>query len=310
MIQENILESIGRTPIVRLGKLSPQGVGLYAKIEAMNPGGSVKDRMALAIIQSAEKRGELRPGQMVVEATSGNTGISLAMVCAVRGYSFVAFMGDNFPVERRQIMAAYGAKVVLVPASLRASGRISAARDFAAANGAYFSCQYENPDNPVCHEVTTGAEILKAFDGRRLDWFVSGWGSGGTLTGVARAIHSARPETQVVAAEPENASLLQRKPWRGHDIPGWAPDFVPVVLEESVINQFVSVSDTEAKLTARRLAREEGILCGISGGGAVAAAIRIAERGSPGDVILTIIPDTGERYLSTLAVNADQPVSA
>ncbi|MFN8011098.1 MAG: cysteine synthase A [Holophagaceae bacterium] len=300
MIHDSILDTIGRTPIVRIHRLAPEGVEMYVKVEAFNPGGSVKDRLALAIILDAEARGELKPGQMVVEATSGNTGVALAMVCAARGYPFVAFMADSFSIERRKLMRAYGAKVILTPAANRASGMVKIAEAYAAKHGAFLARQFDNPANPAYHRQTTAAEILSDFAGRRLDWFVSGWGTGGTLTGVGQVLRTARPEVRIVATEPEGASLLRDQPWSPHKIQGWTPDFVPAVLDRSVPHQIVPVGDLVSRDTAQRLAKEEGIFCGLSAGGTFAAALEVAKQARPGDVILAMLPDTGERYLSTI----------
>jgi cysteine synthase A len=268
-------------------------VELYAKLESRNPGGSLKDRMAYALIKDAECRGLLTPGQMVVEATSGNTGISLAMVCAALKYPFVAFMSDNFSVERRKLIGAYGARVVLVPAVKGATGRVRAAKEFASCHNAFMPCQYDNPANPGSHRETTAKEIIEDFAGRPLDWFVAGWGTGGTLTGVGEALKSARPELRVIAAEPARASVLQGNPWQPHKIQGWAPDFVPN-------DDVISVADDTVQQTVLALARSEGIFCGISSAACFAAALEVAKRAAAGDVILTIFADTGERYLSLL----------
>ncbi len=300
MIYSSILDTIGRTPVVRVNRIAPEGVEMYVKVEAFNPGGSVKDRLALAIILDAEARGELKPGQMVVEATSGNTGVALAMVCAARGYPFVAFMADSFSIERRKLMRAYGAKVILTPAANRASGMVKVAEEYAAKHGAFLARQFDNPANPAYHRQTTAAEILSDFAGRRLDWFVSGWGTGGTLTGVGEVLRAARPEVRIVATEPEGASLLKDQPWAPHKIQGWTPDFVPSVLNRAVPHQILPVADLLARDTAQRLAKEEGIFCGISAGGTFAAALEVAKQAKPGDVILAMLPDTGERYLSTI----------
>lgn len=300
MIHDSILDTIGRTPIVRVNRLAPEGVEMYVKVEAFNPGGSVKDRLALAIILDAEARGELKPGQMVVEATSGNTGVALAMVCAARGYPFVAFMADSFSIERRKLMRAYGAKVILTPAANRASGMVKIAEEYAAKHGAFLARQFDNPANPAYHRQTTAAEILSDFAGRRLDWFVSGWGTGGTLTGVGQVLRAARPEVRIVATEPEGASLLRDQPWAPHKIQGWTPDFVPAVLDRAVPHQIIPVGDLLSRDTAQRLAREEGIFCGLSAGGTFAAALEVAKQAKKGDVILAMLPDTGERYLSTI----------
>ncbi|MBK8726485.1 MAG: cysteine synthase A [Holophagaceae bacterium] len=300
MIHSSILDTIGRTPVVRINRLAPAGVDMYVKVEAFNPGGSVKDRLALGIILDAEARGDLKPGQMVVEATSGNTGVALAMVCAARGYPFVAIMADSFSIERRKLMRAFGAKVILTPAANRASGMVKVAEDYAAKHGAFLARQFDNPANPAYHRQTTAAEILSDFAGRRLDWFVTGWGTGGTLTGVGQMLRAARPEVRIVATEPEGASLLKEQPWAPHKIQGWTPDFVPSVLDRAVPHQILPVADLLARDTAQRLAKEEGIFCGLSSGGTFAAALEVAKQAKAGDVILAMLPDTGERYLSTI----------
>ncbi len=299
MIYNSILETIGRTPIVRINRLAPAGVDMYVKIEAFNPMSSVKDRLALAIILDAEQRGELKPGQMVVEATSGNTGIALAMVCAARGYPFVAFMVETFSVERRKLMRALGAKVLLTPAAERGSGMVKRAQEFAAKHGAFLARQFENQANPAYHRNTTGPEILLDFAGQRLDWFVTGWGTGGTLTGAGEMIKLARPETRIALTEPDVAQLVAGGEWKPHKIQGWTPDFVPAVLNKSVADRIVPVNEVVARDTARELARQEGIFCGISAGGTFAAALEVAKHAKPGEVILAMLPDTGERYLTT-----------
>jgi len=299
MIHESILDTIGRTPIVRLPRIAPSHVELYAKVEAFNPGGSVKDRLALAIILDAEKRGVLAPGQTVVEATSGNTGIALAMVCAARGYRFVAVMTETFSIERRKLIRAYGGKVILTPAAERGSGMVRRAEELAEKHGWFLARQFENEANPAYHRNTTGPEILRDFAGRRLDYFVSGWGTGGTLTGAGEMLKLARPEVKIVTTEPAGAALLKGDPWQPHKIQGWTPDFVPKVLNRDVVDQNIPVDDVLARDTARRLAIEEGVFVGISAGGTLAAALRVADQAEPGSVILTMLPDTGERYLST-----------
>lgn len=299
-LYDSILDTIGETPIVRLHRLAPNHVTLYAKVEAFNPGGSVKDRLALAIVLDAERRGVLRPGQSIVEATSGNTGVALAMVAAARGYPFVAVMTETFSIERRKLMRAYGAKVILTPAAERGSGMVRRAKELAEKNGWFLARQFENEANPAWHRNTTGPEILRAFAGKRLDYFVSGWGTGGTITGVGQALKLARPEVRVVASEPAGAALLSGATWQPHKIQGWTPDFVPAVLNRDVIDRLLPVDDLLARDTARALAREEGIFVGLSAGATVAAALRIAEEAPQGSVLLAMLPDTGERYLSTI----------
>jgi cysteine synthase A len=260
---------------------------------------SVKDRLALAIILDAEQRGTLRPGQMVVEATSGNTGIALAMVCAARGYPFVAFMTETFSIERRKLMRAMGAKVILTPAAERGSGMVRAASAFAEKHGAFLARQFENPANPDYHASTTGPEILRDFAGQRLDWFVTGYGTGGTLTGAGEVLKLARPDLKIAVTEPDGAALLSGKDWQPHKIQGWTPDFIPAVLNREIFDLIVPVTDLLARDTARALATQEGIFCGISGGGTFAAALEVAKTLEPGSAVLAMIPDTGERYLST-----------
>lgn len=299
MIYESILDTIGGTPVVRLHRLAPSHVALYVKVESFNPGGSVKDRLALSVILDAERKGKLKPGDTVVEATSGNTGVALAMVCAARGYKFVAVMTETFSVERRKLMRAYGAKVILTPAAERGTGMVRKAEELARKHGWFLASQFENPANPAYHRSTTAAEILRDFAGRRLDAFVSGWGTGGTITGVGEVLHLARPEVKVVVAEPAVAPLLAGKDWQPHKIQGWAPDFLPGVLNREVVDVNVPVDDTVARDTARRLAAEEGIFVGVSAGATVAAALEYAKSAEQGSVILAMLPDTGERYLST-----------
>lgn len=298
-LYDSILDTIGNTPIVKLQRLAPQGVTLYAKVESFNPGGSVKDRLALAIILDAEERGLLKPGDTIVEATSGNTGVALAMVAAARGYKFVATMVETFSVERRKLMRAYGAKVILTPAAERGSGMVRRARELAEEHGWFLASQFANPANPAYHRNTTAAEILRDFAGRRLDYFVSGWGTGGTLTGVGEVLKVARPQTRIVATEPAGAALLKGDDWKPHKIQGWTPDFVPDVLNRDVVDELLTVEDDRAIATARRLAAEEGIFVGISAGATVASALDVAARAEPGAVILAMLPDTGERYFST-----------
>ncbi|TAL91708.1 MAG: cysteine synthase A [Rhodanobacter sp.] len=299
MIYDSILDTIGNTPVVKLHRLAPQHVTVYVKVEAFNPAGSVKDRLALAIILDAEQRGVLKPGQTVVEATSGNTGVALAAVCAARGYPFVAVMTESFSVERRKLIRAYGGKVVLTPAAGRGTAMVVKAAELAKKHGWFLADQFENEANPAYHRNTTAAEILIDFAGRRLDYFVSGWGTGGTLTGVGEVLKVARPEVQVVASEPVGAALLSGKQWQPHKIQGWTPDFVPGVLNRDIVKQIVLVDDVVARDTSRALAQKEGIFVGISAGGTLAAALEVAKDAPEGSVLLAMLPDTGERYLST-----------
>jgi cysteine synthase len=299
MIYDSILGTIGRTPIVRIQRLAPAQVTLYAKCEFFNPLASVKDRLAIALIEDAEARGALKPGQTVIEATSGNTGIALAMVCAAKGYPFVAVMVESFSVERRRIMRMLGAKVILTPAAERGQGMVRKAQELAQKHGWYLARQFDSPANPAYHRNTTAAEILSDFAGRRLDYFVSGWGTGGTLTGVGEMLRVARPETKIIAAEPENAAMLSGKPFTPHKIQGWTPDFLPSVLNREVAHRIVTVSDTDAIAQARALSSREGIFCGISSGATVSAALKVAAEAAQGSVILAMLPDTAERYLST-----------
>jgi cysteine synthase A len=299
MIHDSILGTIGRTPIVRIQRLAPNHATMYVKCEFFNPLASVKDRLAIAIIEHAERTGALRPGQTVVEATSGNTGIALAMVCAVKGYPFVATMAETFSVERRKIMRMLGAKVILTPAAERGMGMVRKAEELAKKHGWFLARQFENEANPAYHRNTTGPEILSDFAGKRLDYFVTGWGTGGTLTGAGQMIRLARPEVQIIATEPAAAALLSGKAFTPHKIQGWTPDFVPAVLDRTVPHRVLPVTDDEAIEAARALARSEGIFCGISSGGTFAAARKIADEAPKGSVILAMLPDTGERYLST-----------
>jgi cysteine synthase len=299
MIYDSILGTIGRTPVVKIQRLAPKNVTMYVKCEFFNPLSSVKDRLAIAIIEDAERTGQLKPGQTVVEATSGNTGIALAMVCAAKGYPFVAVMVETFSIERRKIMRLLGAKVILTPAAERGTGMVKKAAALAERNGWFLARQFENEANPAYHRNTTGPEILQDFVGKRLDFFVTGWGTGGTLTGAGQMIRLARPDTQIVATEPAGAALLSGKPWAPHKIQGWTPDFVPQVLNREVPHRIVPVTDVEAVEAARSLARSEGIFCGISSGGTFAAALKVAAEASAGSVILAMLPDTAERYLST-----------
>jgi cysteine synthase A len=299
MIYDSILDTIGNTPVVRLNRIAPRDIDMFVKVESFNPMASVKDRLAFAIVDDAERHGRLEPGQTIIEATSGNTGIALAMVCAAKGYQFVATMAESFSIERRKIMRALGAKVILTPAAERGSGMVRRAEQLAAQHGWFLAKQFENPANPAYHAQTTGPEILSDFAGRRLDYWVSGWGTGGTMTGAGRIIKAARPDTRIIATEPEGASLLGGNEWQPHKIQGWTPDFVPDVLDPNVFDELIPVNDDVSKANALRLAREEGIFVGLSAGATVTAALKVAEQAEPGSTILAMLPDTGERYLST-----------
>jgi cysteine synthase len=299
MIYDNILGTIGRTPIIKINRLAPAHVTMYVKCEFFNPLSSVKDRLAIAIIEDAERRGALKPGQTVVEATSGNTGIALAMVCAAKGYPFVAVMAESFSVERRKIMRMLGAKVILTPAAERGSGMVRKADELSRKHGWFLAQQFENPANPEYHRNTTGPEILSDFAGKRLDFWVTGWGTGGTLTGAGEMIKKARPSVKIIATEPAGASLLGGGEFKPHKIQGWTPDFIPGVLNRAVPDEIVTVTDDEAIQSSRNLAAKEGLFVGISSGGTFAAALKVAQKAAQGAVILAMLPDTGERYLST-----------
>ena len=316
---DSILETIGRTPVVRIKKLAPAHVALYVKIEAFNPMGSVKDRLALGVIEDAERTGRLKPGQTVVEATSGNTGIGLAMVCAQKGYPLVVTMAENFSVERRRLMRFLGARVVLTPAALKGSGMLAKATELAEAHGWFLCRQFENEANADMHSRTTAREILAAFEGERLDYFVTGFGTGGTLKGVARVLREFRPQTKLIVCEPDNSQVLgsgisqSRKAdgspagshpsFRPHLMQGWSPDFIPKLTEDAValklIDRIVPVNGRRALELSRELARKEGIFAGISGGATLAAALQVCDEAPPGATVLCMLPDTGERYLST-----------
>jgi cysteine synthase len=317
-MHDSILSTIGNTPVVRLDRIAPPGVHLYAKLEAFNPMGSVKDRMALAAIEAAERSGELRPGQTVVEASSGNTGISLAMVCAARGYPLVVVMAEQFSVERRRLMRFMGARVVLTPAALKGSGMVAKARELAAAHGWYFVDQFDNPANVEAHVRTTAREILEQFRGSRLDYWVTGAGTGGTLAGVASVLRAERPQCSVVVCEPDNAPMLasgicqpagsdgvmpSHPLFRPHPMQGWSPDFIPTAtaaaFADGLVDRVLAIDGAEAMRLARELARCEGILTGISGGATLAGALRVAAEAPAGSHVLCMLPDTGERYLST-----------
>jgi len=299
MKHESILSTIGNTPIIKINRLAPKNVKMYVKAEFFNPLSSVKDRLAFAIINDAEQKGRLKPGQTVIEATSGNTGIALAMVCAAKGYPFVAVMTETFSVERRKVMRALGAKVVLTPAAERGTGMVRIAEELAEKNGWFLARQFDNSANPDYHRNTTAAEILRDFAGEPLDYFVSGYGTGGTITGVGEVLKVARPEIQVIGTEPEGAALLSGNAWTPHKIQGWTPDFIASVLNQEVIDQVLPINDELARDTALELARKEGIFCGISAGATFAAALQVAGNAPEGATILAMLPDTGERYLST-----------
>ncbi len=316
---DNILQTVGRTPVVRLNRLAPEGVELYVKVEAFNPLGSVKDRLALGIIEAAERDGTLRPGQTVVEATSGNTGIGLAMVCAQKNYPLVVVMAENCSVERRKIMRFLGARVVLTPAAAKGTGMLQKAEELARQNGWFLTRQFENDANADIHSATTAPEILADVAGQRLDYWVSGFGTGGTLKGVARKLKEARPDIRVVATEPENAVMLgsgigqdyrdDRAPaashpgFRPHLMQGWSPDFISSLagdaLTDGLVDEFVGVNGEESLQLCREMAQKEGIFAGISSGATLHGALQVARRAEHGSVILCMLPDTGERYLST-----------
>jgi cysteine synthase A len=299
VIYNNILDTIGNTPVVKINRLAPQGIDMYVKVEAFNPMASVKDRLAIGIIEDAERKGLLKPGQTVVEATSGNTGIALAMVCGVKGYPFVAVMAESFSIERRKLMRALGARVVLTPAAERATGMLRVTAALAEKHGWFMTEQFDNLANPEYHRNTTGPEIIRDFAGRRLDYYVSGWGTGGTITGAGDILKLARPDLRVIATEPAGAAMVSGADWAPHKIQGWTPDFIPTVLDRGVIDEILTVTDEEAIETAKALAIQEGIFCGISAGGTFAAALKVAANAEAGSGILAMLPDTGERYLST-----------
>ncbi|WP_428926892.1 PLP-dependent cysteine synthase family protein [Marinibacterium sp. SX1] len=315
----SILDTVGGTPVVRINNLAPEGVEIYVKAEFFNPAASVKDRLALSIIESAEASGALKPGQTVVEATSGNTGIGLAMVCAQKGYPLVITMAESFSVERRRLMRMLGAKVVLTPKAQKGFGMYQKARELAEKNGWFLASQFETKANADIHEATTGPEIVADFKGKALDYFVTGYGTGGTVTGVARVLRRERPDTRIVLTEPANAALVQsgiaqdrdagnspavsHSAFEPHPIQGWTPDFIPFVLQEAIdkayYDDLLPIAGAEGMDWARKLARSEGILTGVSGGSTFGVAMKLAETAAPGTVILAMLPDTGERYMST-----------
>ena len=318
-LYENILETVGHTPVVRLNRIAPKDINLYVKIESFNPMGSVKDRLARGIIEDAERSGALKPGQTVIEATSGNTGIGLAMVCAQKGYPLVVTMAESFSIERRKMMRFLGAKVVLTPAELKGSGMLAKATELAETHGWFLCRQFENEANANAHSETTAPEILDDFDGQPLDYWVTGFGTGGTLKGVSRVLKKARPDLRIVVCEPDNSQILgsgipqarladgtpadSHPLFRPHLMQGWSPDFIPRLTEDAVsgdmIDEVIPVSGAEAMRLSRALATEEGIFVGVSAGATLAGAMEIARKADKGSTILCMLPDTGERYLST-----------
>ena len=315
----SILDTVGDTPTIRINRIGPKNATIYVKFEAFNPAGSVKDRLALSIIEAAEQDGRLKPGQTVIEATSGNTGIGLAMVCAAKGYPLVVTMADSFSIERRRLMRFLGAKVVLTPRAEKAVGMYKKAVELADKNDWFLASQFETPDNADIHESTTGREIMGDFEGERLDYFVTGYGTGGTISGVSRVLRKERPDTKIILTEPANAALVGsgtpqersathapesgHPAWEPHPIQGWTPDFIPYVLQEAIdgkyYDELLPVAGADGIAWSKRLAAEEGIFTGISGGSTFAIAMQVAETAPEGSVILCMLPDTGERYLST-----------
>ena len=318
-LKQSVLETIGNTPVIRINRMAPKGVNLFAKVESFNPLSSVKDRLALGVIEAAEASGDLQPGQTVVEATSGNTGIGLAMVCAAKGYPFVCVMAESFSVERRRIMRFLGAKVVLTPAAQKGSGMINKAKELAAEHGWYLTRQFENEANADMHSRTTAVEIIAAFEGERLDYWVTGYGTGGTLKGVGRVLKKERPETSIILCEPDNAQLVSsgveqerfddgspassHPSFSPHPMQGWTPDFIPQLTEDALglnlADKVLPVNGKDALAAAMNLARQEGIFAGISSGATLAGALQVCATAEPGSNILCMLPDTGERYMST-----------
>jgi cysteine synthase A len=308
---DSILGTIGNTPVVKINRLAPPGVNLFVKVEAFNPLGSVKDRLALGVIEDAERNGELKPGQTVVEATSGNTGIGLAMVCAAKGYPLVVTMAESFSVERRKLMRFLGAKVVLTPAPKRATGMVDMAVALAKKHGWFLTRQFENEANADMHTRTTAREIIRDFQGERLDYWVTGFGTGGTLKGVARVLKKERPETKIIVCEPADAPMLGSKApqpgsgshpsWKPHPMQGWSPDFIPKLTSDAVgmIDQILAVPGPDALKCSRDLAQKEGIFVGITAGATLAGALQVCKSAPKGATLLAMLPDTGERYLST-----------
>ncbi len=318
-LYENILETMGDTPVVRINSIAPKNVNVFVKVEAFNPLASVKDRLAIGIIEAAERSGALKPGQTVVEATSGNTGIGLAMVCAAKGYPLVCIMADSFSVERRRLMRFLGAKVILTPRAKKAYGMMEKLQELVAEHGWFNAAQFETEANADIHENTTAREILADFEGKSLEYFVTGYGTGGTVTGVARVLRKERPETKIILTEPANAALIGsgtpqarnadntpssgHPAWEPHPVQGWTPDIIPFVLQEAIdgglYDDLIPITGPEGIAWSKRLAAEEGIFAGISGGATFATAMKVAEDAPEGSNILVMLPDTGERYLST-----------
>ncbi|MEO1190414.1 MAG: pyridoxal-phosphate dependent enzyme [Pseudomonadota bacterium] len=318
-LYDSVVDTIGDTPAIRINRLAPEGVRIYVKAEFFNPAASVKDRLAISIIEEAERSGALKPGQTVVEATSGNTGIGLAMVCAAKGYPLVVTMADSFSIERRKLMRFLGAKVVLTPRAAKGFGMYQKAKELAEANGWFLARQFETEANAIIHENTTARELLADFDGDRLDYWVTGYGTGGTVSGVGRVLRKERPETKIILSEPANAQLIasgeaqQRtddgspavghSAFEPHPIQGWTPDFIPLVLQEAIDGSYyddlIPVAGADGIAWSRKLAQQEGIFTGVSGGSTFAVAMGIAEKAEPGTVICCMLPDTGERYLSS-----------
>ena len=316
---QNILQTVGHTPVVRINRLAPSHVNLWAKVEAFNPLGSVKDRLALGVIEAAEKSGQLKPGQTVIEATSGNTGIGLAMVCAQKGYPLVVTMAETFSVERRKLMRFLGAKVVLTPAAERGMGMVNKAQELAKTHGWFLTHQFENEANPDMHSRTTAREIVNDFKGEKLDYWVTGFGTGGTLKGVARVLAKERPDTKIVVCEPADAPMLsskspqERNPdgspakpnpaFKPHPMQGWSPDFIPKLtgdaVDMGVISRIITIANADAMKNAKALAQQEGIFVGITAGATFAGALEVCKSAAPGSTVLAMLPDTGERYLST-----------
>ncbi len=316
---DSVLDTVGDTPCIRINRLAPEGVNLYVKVEAFNPAASVKDRLAMNIIEAAERSGALKPGQTVVEATSGNTGIGLAMVCAAKGYPFVVTMSEAFSIERRRLMRFFGAKVILTPRADKAFGMYKKAEELAEANGWFYARQFETEANADIHEMTTAREIMNDFKGQKLDYYVTGYGTGGTVAGVGRVLRAESPDTKIILSEPANAQLVgsgtpqgrdeyhgpshSHPAFEAHPIQGWTPDFIPYVLQEAIDKKFydelIPIPGAEGIKWSKELAQKEGIFVGISAGSTFGVAMGIAEKAAPGTTILAMLPDTGERYLST-----------